>query len=324
MNQNLINEYHKLDWNKLARKDLGEHSLEIVKVSLNGIKEIFDNILEYKDFELMPQIYLQSVENSLRSFLDLSKRILHFSNLSEKEQLIQQVRSLEGEVYTNVSAVLGYIEWKDPLKNKTNKKAVKEVSNIIDELSEKSSKIEELLNKAQIVATKGETLKYGDFFGSEATANSTAANWSFWLMITSIFLTGFLAIVILESATFELFENNKWSDIVHYINSQNLLIKFVLISLCVYMIAHFSKTHSSEKHLYNINIQKQNALNSYEQILDSVTATESENDKEIRNSILLELTRAIFEAKDTGYLKGGNHNASPVSQIVEVGKNITK
>lgn len=324
MNQNLINEYHKLDWNKLARKDLGEHSLEIVKTSLNGIKKIFDNILEYKDFELMPQIYLQSVENNLRSFLDLSKRILNFSNLSEKEQLIQQVRSLEGEIYANVSAVLGYIEWRDPLKNKTNKEIVKQADVVIKELNDKSLKVEELLKNAKISATKGETLKYGDFFGSESRANTTAANWSFGLMIVSILVTALLAMFILEGATFELSENSKWSNIFYYINSQNLLIKFVLISLGIYMIAHFSKTYSSEKHLYNINIQKQNALSSYKQMLDSVTATESENDNEIRNAILLELTKAIFEAKDTGYLKGGNHNASPVNQTVEVGKSISR
>jgi len=51
--------------------------------------------------------------------------------------------------------------------------------------------------------------------------------------------------------------------------------------------------------LYNLNIQRQNALNSHKQILDSIIATQSENEKEIRNAILLELTRAIFDTKET-------------------------
>ena len=97
-----------------------------------------------------------------------------------------------------------------------------------------------------------------------------------------------------------------------------------MISLGFYLIAHFSKIHSAEKHLYNINTQKQNALESHQQILQSIAPTESENEKEIRNAILLELTRAIFDPKDTGYSKTNNQISSPTSQIVEISKSIPK
>ncbi len=97
-----------------------------------------------------------------------------------------------------------------------------------------------------------------------------------------------------------------------------------MLSLGGYLIAHFAKVYSAEKHLYNINVQRQNALNSHKQILDSVIATESENEKEIRNAILLELTRSIFQNQETGYLKGNTNSTMPTNQIIEISKTLTK
>jgi hypothetical protein len=70
--------------------------------------------------------------------------------------------------------------------------------------------------------------------------------------------------------------------------------------------------------LYNLNTQRQNALNSHKKILDSVQATDSENEKEIRNAILLELTKAIFENKDTGYIKQKEDHSINISPGVKL------
>ncbi len=137
-------------------------------------------------------------------------------------------------------------------------------------------------------------------------------------------ITGIVAVAILYSVNFSLSGNGILSDIFNTINSQNILIKFVVISLGVFLIAHFAKVYAAEKHLYNINIQKQNALESHNQILNSVIATESENEKEIRNVILLELTKAMFDAKDTGYLKGHSQNSIPNNSIVEISRTMSK
>lgn len=143
-------------------------------------------------------------------------------------------------------------------------------------------------------------------------------------MIGAIVLTFGISIFYLRDISFVTVEGaNFWSNLFNTINTQNIIIKFVVLSLGGYLISHFSKVYSAEKHLYNLNIQRQNALNSHKQILDSIVSTESENDKEIRNAILLELTRAIFENKDTGYLKG-SHNPTSTNQIIEISKTLTK
>lgn len=87
--------------------------------------------------------------------------------------------------------------------------------------------------------------------------------------------------------------------------------------------SYFSNTNLTEKHLYNLNIQRQNALNSHKQILDSIIATQSENEKEIRNAILLELTRAIFDIKETWYLKSW-WQWQATNQIIEITKTLSK
>jgi hypothetical protein len=94
--------------------------------------------------------------------------------------------------------------------------------------------------------------------------------------------------------------------------------KFFILSVGFYLANHFARRFYAEKHLYNLNTQRQNALNSHKKILDSVQATDSENEKEIRNAILLELTKAIFENKDTGYIKQKEDHSINISPGVKL------
>ena len=121
------------------------------------------------------------------------------------------------------------------------------------------------------------------------------------------------------------FYTKKWFFFIllNTINSQNIIIKFIILSLWWYLISYFLNTNLTEKHLYNLNIQRQNALNSHKQILDSIIATQSENEKEIRNAILLELTRAIFDTKETWYLKSW-WQWQATNQIIEITKTLSK
>jgi hypothetical protein len=141
-------------------------------------------------------------------------------------------------------------------------------------LNEDLGKTEKLLEEAQKKATETEILEYWNFFWNEADKNLLNTKRNFKFMILAIFITFVLTIFFLQEIKF-IEENWKWffENLFNTIISQNIIIKFIILSLWWYFISHFSNIHLTEKHLYNLNIQRQNALNSHKQILDSIIAT---------------------------------------------------
>lgn len=319
-------EYKKIDWNKLLRKDLGEYSLEVAKPNLDRIKSIFDEILNYPNLDQLSDSFKNQIQSQLNDFVQFANQIINnFQNTSERQTWIDSIKNREFEVYQNLSNVYRYIKDFDPARDERLKDVIKKSEERIKKLNEDLSKTEALLQQAQKKAVQSEVMEYGNFFGNEALKNERTAKINRWLMFGSVVFTAILSIIFLQNVRFILSEElTFFESILQTVNVQNILIKFVLLSLGGYLIAHFSKVHSTEKNLYNLNIQRQNALNSHKQILDSVVATESENEKEVRNAILLELTKAIFANHETGYLKGSKDNPGPSSQIVEITKSITK
>lgn len=324
INLDTKNQYDKIDWLKLLRKDLGEYSLEKAKPQFDRIKSIFDDILNYPNIDNLSASFTNQAQSQLQSFVQFSNQIItDFKDTSQRQTWLDNVKNKEYEVFQNLSPIYNYIQAFDPSKDKKLKELVINSEERIKKLNEDLTKTEKLLSNAQKKATESEILEYGNFFGTEAGVNKKNAKINFWIMIGSIFLTVVLAIIFLQKVDFVTTEGASfWDNLLNTINTQNILIKFIILSLGGYLISHFSNVHSAEKHLYNLNIQRQNALNSHKQILDSIVSTESANEKEIRNAILLELTRAIFENKDTGYLKSSQNPAS-TSKIVEISKTLT-
>ncbi len=316
MNNDLLEQYEDIDWNALLRKDLGSHSLEDAKTNLDRIKQIFDDILGYTNVDDLSSDYLASVEAQLHTWIEFCEEIKNFGDTAKKQFFIDRISQEETNIFIALNYVISYVQTFDPKKDEQLKRSTLEVEKRIKQLDAVLTEAEKLSQNAKKGAVKREISTYGNYFGNEATKNRKKANHSFIWMIISIILTAVISIFILGAININISDKRFWFSVFNAINSQNILIKFVVISLCVYVITHFSKVHSAEKHLYNINTQKQNALESHKQILGSVIATESENEKEIRNSILLELTKAIFDAKDTGYLKTRTQMQSPVSQVI--------
>lgn len=319
-------EYKKIDWSKLLRKNLGEYSLETAKPNLDRIKSIFDEVLNYPALDELSDQFQNQVQSQIDSFVQFSNQIVDsFQNINERQTWINNIKNKEFEVYQQLSVIYGYIKDFDPGRDAELKNVIKKSEERIKKLNEDLSKTEILLQQAQKKAVQSEIMEFGNFFGKEAADNNKVAKINRYFMFGGVILTAVLAIVFLQNIKFISTENATFFEsILQAVNAQNILIKFVLLSLGGYLVAHFSKVHYTEKNLYNLNIQRQNALNSHKQILDSVVATESENEKEIRNAILLELTRAIFANHETGYLKGSKDNPGPSSQIVEITKSITK
>ena len=316
--KNSIEAYKKIDWDELLRKDLGDFHLEPAKKALDAIKKLFDKILDSQNLDELPNNYQEIINLQLGDCLGLCRDILSFGDTAETDNWIQTIKHKLVNYIVKLSDINNYIQVVNPAKDENIENDLKEIQQTRKKLKEELEKTSKLLDSVQGKAINNEISKYGGYFKEEAEENKKRANKSFRYMMVSIGVT------LVFAAFFFWYPNVSSTSSFSYLFISKTLIKFVVISLGFYLIAHFSKIHSAEKHLYNINTQKQNALESHQQILQSIAPTESENEKEIRNAILLELTRAIFDPKDTGYSKTNNQISSPTSQIVEISKSIPK
>ena len=317
--------YLKIDWNKLLRKDKGDHSLKEAKPTLDRIKNLFENIFGYPGVDNLHDNFTVTINTEMQKMIDLEGEIINnFTDDSQRENILYRIKDLEYTIFINLSPISNYIEKSDPNINKEFKEQEHVFKEKIKKITADQNTIENLLKRSKKLATNTEISEYGNFFGKQAEKNWKIGNASFFLMIFFICMIIVFCLVFLRDISL-LPEAGKLNlkNFLNIINNQNLLVKFIIISTLGYLVSYFSKVFSSERHLYYINIQRQNALDSHKQILDSVIATESENEKEIRNAILLELTKAIFENKDTGYLKS-SQNSTPINQVVDISRIIKK
>lgn len=313
LNPDIKKAYEQLAWNALLREDLGNHNLKGAEKDFAQIKKVFDDILFHPNFADLPDNRVQEMENLLQNFFGFAQDVRNFADTAEKENYISKIKNKKSDIIQRTATVRNYMQAIGSHEDETLKNSQEQAKKILSELNvhlNNAKKAEKLLQSAQTEKQKEEGEKFGTFFGDEAKENKRRAHKNFRTMVVCVVVTAILAVVFYFDGT----PFSKDGQVDYGMLASNALLKFFVLSLGVFLIAHFSKGHAAERHLYNLNTQRQNALNSHRAILDSVMATDSDNEKEVKNLILLELTKAIFDSKDTGYIKSnekGSLNISP-------------
>jgi len=263
--------------------------------------------------------YEKNIESAINNFINGCSQILgpSYTNVTERPSKITYVRQLEENVLSQLGAVFSYLQFVDP----TNETKQNELQKRLKEVDSLTKKVEKSLEVSSKVAQKQEVVEYGNYFGDMAeNTNAKRAKINQIAIYISLFLTAFLACVFVWGEEFVSFSNQElsifkiiWNTII----SQNVLLKIIVVSVGGYLVAHFSRNYSAEMNMYYLNKHRQNALNSHDRILESISKTEkTENYIETHNAILIQITKTIFDVQETGYLKSVS-NPVPSSQIIE-------
>lgn len=326
LDQNWVQQYKAINWNSLLRKEFWEYSLEEAKPIFDRIKKFFDEILNNPEVENLSQSIHNKISAKISSFVQFcDSRIKTYQNTSEKSQKIEEIRNIEYEIIEELWKYISYFSELDPKKEKEYKKYTEDAKEKIKEVEIRLSEIDKLSERAKQIAQKEEIASFWNFFGITAISNETSAKNAQYTMIGLILLTWIFAIIFLWGINFsQQTETSWWKNIFLTIHEQNIIERIVILSLLWFLISHFSKIYSAEKHLYVLNNQRQNALNSHRQIIDSVQSTNTENDLETKNAILLQMTKAIFDNQDTWYLKDSWWSPIITNQILEAWKILSK
>ncbi len=316
--QKIIQEYNSLNWNGLLREDLGDSgNLKVANSSLDRMKEIFDSLINNPVLGDIPN-HERNFQVILSDFISFCNTEIkgNYTDTSQRSQIIGQIRKKEEEIINSLSPILNYVRFLDPSsqnKVKELEKTLRDADKLINDVKLKS-------NENKRIAEKQEVNKYGNAFGKMSVENKTSTTMNYILMLIFLAVTTVFACIFLWGVEIQISTNEEigfWSNIWNSIISQNILLKLFILSIGGYLVSHFSRNLSAEKHLYYLNKHRQNALDSHQRIIDSVLEThQSEDDIETKNAILLQVTKTMFEIQDTGYLKTRG-SPIPTTQVIE-------
>ena len=164
----------------------------------------------------------------------------------------------------------------------------------------------ELKNKLEDELAKETVSKHKTIFAKQAEEHRLASQK--WLLATSVL------IVIFGAVFYWLFEDLKLGGTELIGVLQNVFTKGFLLTLIYFVLNRSNKNYTAHKHLEIINRHRQNALDTFDDFVESAG-----DNRETRDAVLLAATNAIFDANQSGYLSAktkGTEIANPIQQVV--------
>jgi len=224
----------------------------------------------------------------------------------EKDNIITRAEQLYTEYYRFFQSDLLPAEKQISTTEDTIKKILKEVSGKQKEIDEVYEKAQTTLKAIQGVAASSPVEKFSGIFNQESRKNSKAAK--IWMGL-------FVSVILITIGIAWWLFNNFYSEITNITNTsgavQLLVAKLVFISIAFYFLHRISRNYSAQKHLESVNKHRESSLTVFKAFVEST------NDDKIKDVILIQASKAIFDNVDTGYISQGSDTSSPEIKFIE-------
>lgn len=196
-----------------------------------------------------------------------------------------------------------------------NKKSSEQFANIKNEV-ENSRKIfseaTKIKQEAENFSVDKLVEKYGDIFLKQANKNKWIAIVSLILfsigIVVVILLAYYLFLPLIEEIT--TFSTSNKNNSIEYV-IVGTIFRLVLLSLAYIFIKEALRNFNSNMHLYNINLHRQNSLQSFSTLISQTS------DHQVRNQIIKDISQTIYSGQDDGYIRSEKKNIS-VTEITEL------
>ena len=227
------------------------------------------------------------------------------SDINQRDSYIRHVRGVQIQMLQSLLPIKQFLDFlsKD-MYHETPQEKLYDLEQIVQ-------KAKKLLSEQQAASIKGKANIYGKVFQTESKINEREAQkwfrWFFASVVISI-VTTIILIYFLDSS-------GSVQNIVDFILNINTLGKLFIFSMLFFATSLFRTNYISMKHQQSLNVHRHNALSVYSTLVESIQKTRSESEKETLNTLLLELSKAIFDSRDTGYTKTSTGRNFPMNVI---------
>lgn len=273
---------------------------------LFGLGRIFSDL----PYELLPDAQLNQITKAITDATTHLGTIDSFdvSTANNAQQTVQslgdQVKVHADQVTVHMAQWISYLAYQkgDVSTNIANLEAAISrgellVSDAKGRIETEEGNIKTIVQQAQDFAgDKGVTI-FTEQFNTEATDNSTEAN--NWLKVT----TGIFGITVVALAIF-------MYQLAGVANWYEWLSRAALIGVLITAGMWCGKNYRILRHHESVNRHKANGLKSFLLFRDA-----ADNDPATRNAVLMETTKAIFSAPDSGFIPSSSNQSSEVRVI---------
>lgn len=314
---------------------LKELSERLKKVDINGLKregkdfsfvEIFPKIEElyqyYSELENAPgYIATLPIQNSdlVQGFFDEFVRVIEETSMFDPEKESNpKAKQIELESKLSKSIRNSY-DWirdfriylleKEVSKTKL-KEISKEIENAVTEARNKYKQIDDILKSSREASGAIGVGEHAVVFEKQAKKNFWSA--MIWLFISAIGAGG---IGYFLWSIFSILADVLDGGTSNTLTFQLFIVKILLFSFASVAFYQIVRNYTANMHLFTLNRHRENSLRTFKVFYDST------EDPRMKDAILLQATKAIFEAGETGYVrqKEGSTSVLEITKLLDRG-----
>lgn len=317
-----IKKLTEIDAKKLIRREeLGnELCFADAEEDLEQCINLFKLLIDV-DIASVPDSNLNNLNKYLGEFLNCIEKVRTYSAKAgdaRRNEIINSFKNNYVNWYNVVTPIIAFTTKAGTDYEALQRKAVEANKQLSEELKqarferdEAKKEIDNVLETIKRAAAEVGVTQHTTNF--KETADKYENDRVFWLRVS----IGLIVCIIGFSLLFFVYNPIVLVEPYHYSFLQSVLPRMTGLVALFYGLHIASYTYRAYAHNCVVNRNKQNALATFE------TFAKAAEDKETKNAVLLQTTKAIFSNLPSGYLKNESATDSP-AQIIEVVKNISK
>lgn len=300
----ILNQLGEIEVDSLERKDKGfpfsdvqTHIVTIFKgiEILKDSPEVAGQFPFYADNRI--ENFFHTFQNNIRDIQKFDPETVNTPSRT-RDELAERIRSSYRDFYFRLfpCLMIAALEQKvSPEKMKEleqqSQKVIREIQGKKEEINRQKEEFNQILMAAKEATADIGVSKFAGVFGDQAKKNRRTA--CIWLLVS-------IALVFIIGCTIRwifdgLFDEGQ-SEIASDVSWQIFLSKILFLSFASVVFYQAVKNYNANMHLYTLNKHRENSLTTFRAFV------ESSKDDQVRDAILIQATRTIFEAGQTGYV----------------------
>lgn len=283
----------------------------------NHIVEIFENIKALQThpefWNYLPQDRRNNIKSYLEHFLQYVEKIQNFNPSqgnpqSERDGIANNIKSNYSQFFEHLFPRLKLHILEKEFSSQKIQDLLNQAKQDIDVIAQQRQQGEEILKAMREVSAVTGVSKFAAVFGDQAELHrKSARNWLWVTIASAIGIGGFLYWI------FSQLVQTIQSGVDFQVSLQIFLAKILLLSFFSVVFYQIVKNYNANMHLQTLNRHRENSLKSFQSFVEST------NDAKIKDMVLIQATKAIFEAGETGYIstKGDGITSMETIKIVD-------
>ena len=310
-----------VDVKSLLRESSSEFNFLEIKDKYLNIKSRIEIISKnYGFWAELPQPQRNKINNAIDGIIEVMNYMQAFdpkqnSAWEYRNSIIQDFESRYSVFYEHVdiplNSYLGKKAYSKELTSKYGQEAARELEEIRNSKAE-IDKLRTVINNAASVAGDVASAAHSVSFMNQAVEHSKSARkWLtavFIVMLASLILAIFVIIDIIKE-----FGHEKMDSTI-----ESSLIRVALLAFLYIIIRFTTKNYSAHQHLYIVNKQRANVLQSIEAFRSSAISEEA------KDTVLLAGIGAAFSQQESGFISTKEGAGSDDSNLIKVVENALK